>query len=230
MISLVRYFSILILCLLNFNTIYAFEKLYNFENLELNPEKDILFLDLDHTLMEPISYEGSDPWFRSLMAAAHPENREFVIELYNTIQHKTDVRLTDQALAELWIKWTTQRIPMIGLTARSLALAETTHRQLQGLGINFLYEDNYHVAHPDFDIKDHIIFTAGSPKGLVLKRILLQHPELLDKRIVFIDDSLHNLESVDNDLKNLGVRYDLYHYDESSKRYHQASCVRPAMF
>jgi len=206
--------------------IFAYQQLNHFNQLNLSPQTHVVFWDLDHTLMEPLRYEGSDSWFRELMAVATPEEKSVVINLYCAIQQKTKVRPTDESLPGLWQEWTQQGIPMIGLTARSADLAEITHAQLKSIDLDFNYKDNFSVDISDLSINKHIIFMNGSSKGKALIAVLNKYPELKQKKIIFIDDSPHNLEAVEQALQVLKLDYEVYHYPHSAERYQQLSSLR----
>ena len=207
--------------------LFAYKQLQQFEHLDLSPTDHVVFWDLDHTLMEPLRYEGSDPWFRELMAHANDEEKDAVLSIYHAVQYKTQVRPTDPALPTLWRHWSKQAIPMLGLTARSSTLAETTHNQLKSIDLDFHYIGNLNIAVSELNIDRHIIFMSGASKGTALKAIFEAYPELRKKKIIFVDDSHHNVQAVEAALQDIGVDFEVYHYPHSADRYHQTSHVQP---
>jgi hypothetical protein len=214
------------LTLFFYTTAWAIENLYSFKELRFQPSRDIVFWDLDHTLIEPVLYEGSDPWFQSLWSLASDQaTKNNVIELYNKVQERAEVRLTDPELLKLWSDWTQQKLLMFGLTARGTVLDSVTERQLKDVGLKFKYDGAYLIDEHYDCFRNQILFASGASKGATLRNFLLQHPELMNKKIIFIDDSSHNIQSVDEALQRLGLDYEVYHYQVSSRRYHDAKRV-----
>lgn len=185
---------------------------------------DVVFWDIDHTLIEPLTYEGSEPWFQSLYGAAmtiSEEAKKNVIELYNHFQFKTEVRLTEPSLKDFWPAWKQKGVVMFGLTSRSTTLASRTHDQLQSVGLSFDKTNHQYATDPI--LVNNILFTAGGHKGKVLKDFLKQNPELSRKRIIFVDDSLKNIQAVESELSQLDFDIEIYHYEQSAHRYHKIS-------
>ncbi len=187
-------------------------------------EGDVVFWDIDHTLIEPLTYEGSEPWFQSLYGAAMTINEEaksYVIQLYNHFQLKTEVRLTEPSLKDFWPAWKRKGVLMFGLTSRSTTLADRTHTQLQSVGLDFDKTTHQYCAQPI--LVDNILFTAGGHKGKVLKDFLKENPDLSKKRIIFVDDSIKNIQAVESELSQLDFDVEIYHYEQSAHRYHKIS-------
>lgn len=213
------------MCLLFFlnSFVYSWNELKNYEDLTIDYETDLIVWDLDHTLIEPLHYEGSEPWFQNLLKNSREGNVAFehVIALYCASQKNITLRLTDPQLPSRWEDWMSHHVPMLGLTSRSYELAKHTCDHLEKLSVPFTEHVFDHELFPDLAYKG-IVFTSGGAKKDFLKAILKAHPQYRQKRIIFIDDTLHHIESMEKWLQEEGLEYKAYLYTPSREKFEKA--------
>lgn len=192
--------------------------------------KTLLVTDLDHTVMEPLTYEGSEPWFQHMYDLARPHEKKVAIDFYCRVQDSIQMRPVEPSLPLEWQKWRQcEGVALIGLTSRSYSLAAITHDDLSQLGMTF--PDTWLV---DTEIPgvayDGILFASGRNKGEIMDLFLQTHPQYQSWQIIFIDDSYHHLEFVG---KILEEKYSatpkplLFHYPTSRNRYDKARFISP---
>ncbi len=220
----IKFVRIFFFSLLSFSSAFAIEILHSFEDLHFNPQTDLVLWDLDHTLIEPCTYEGSEPWFLQLYQTAKSTgNGSSAIDLYCAVQNQVTLRVTDEILVSKWSQWA-GRVPMIGLTSRSFCLADITHEHLRCLHIPL---DCVHFDSMVFpEAASHgILFTSGGVKKDFLHRILQAHPEYRFRKIIFIDDSMSHLELMEAYLQQEGIAHEVYLYQASREKYESARLI-----
>lgn len=188
---------------------------------EYNESTCVIF-DIDNTLARPHGHLGSDQWFRWLIdqyeksGKSRHEAVELVmprlLEIMNYIWMEPVESITPQVIKELQERGVT----VIALTARSLDLTYRTISQLDHIGITFAVKGPRHcpiiygTGKPALYI-DGILFSGNYKKGEVIAHWFDQinyHP----KKVIFVDDLLHNIESVKEALHRyhysfIGIRY-----------------------
>lgn len=211
---------------------YEIEKINSIFELasHLTPQT-LLITDLDHTLMEPLTYEGSEPWFQHMIHLGTPHEKTVAIDFYCKIQSNIQMRAVESALPVEWQKWKQLAdVATIGLTSRAYCLASITHEQLSLIGVGFpntwLIDDEMPgIAY------DGILFASGRNKGEVVDKFLQTHPQFQSWKIVFIDDSYHHLEFVGSTIETKyphAPKPILLHYSTSRERFEKARFV-PAL-
>ena len=189
---------------------------------EYNQSTCIVF-DIDNTLARPHGHLGSDQWFnwsvklyeKQGMARKKAVDEIIMPRLLQFMAHSWLEPVepnTPAVIKELQEKG----VMVVALTARSLDLTYRTIEQLAHIGITFAGTGprNCPIAYgegkPALYI-DGIIFSGHHKKGEVLTHWFDQidyHP----KKIIFIDDGLKNIESVqralaDHNYSFIGIRY-----------------------
>ncbi len=179
-------------------------------------EGTLLVFDLDNTVMRPAQTLGTDQWFEylvkeyvgELMGAGTPEETavsqaiDKALLLWNKVQRVTEIQLVEKETADIIQKAQKAKIPVMALTARPSDLIETTQKQLKSNGVDFTINPPYAK---DLEFRDQVPaqFTKGvtyiGPKNVkgsalitFLKKIGLQ-----PKKIVFVDDKVRHVKSVD---------------------------------
>ena len=222
--SFLSYLSALTVSLIITPYAWAWEVLHSYESLELDPQKHLVLWDLDHTLIEPSTYEGSEPWFQYLLhTARNVLPSEDIVALYCRSQEHIILRLTDPVLAEKWLQWN-GAVPMIGLTSRSYSLASLTHGHLNRLGIPFQHSFFEASLFPSV-ASQGILFTSGGVKRDFVKQLMEQNPEYRQRTVIFIDDSSHHLDLVEKYLNQEGIACKIYLYSASREKYETAKLV-----
>lgn len=99
------------------------------------------------------------------------------------------------------------------MTARSSVLQATTLQQLKTLRHDFI--ESFPTIKNTELLKDHlkdgVIFSGSTPKGELLKLIIDNSEQKFD-RIIFVDDRLYNLESVEASFVGSPIRLQSYRY------------------
>ncbi len=186
-----------------------------FDILVEHADQDTLVIfDIDNTLARPENSLGSDEWFCHTVNEKINQGYDYLNAVYSTLpvayylHFNLPLVVTDPLIPTIINNLIAQKINVIALTSRGLYLAERTHEQLQSIGISF-WMDHSHtefllsLTHPCL-YKHNIIFTSNNDKGetlLAFLAMLNYHP----KKIIFIDDKMHHVESLENALKNINV-------------------------
>jgi hypothetical protein len=123
-------------------------------------------------------------------------------------------------------------IPVIALTAAEAAqmgeiedFADFRVNQLREFGFDFrgtfpktdslkLAKSSEKKFHPLF--KSGVLFSSDHPKGEVLKQFLSEL-QLFPKKVVFVDDRLDFLQSVEGAMNELGIEFIGFHYTAAEK-------------
>jgi len=171
-----------------------------------------LVVDLDNTIMHPLQIRemeeaegelGSDQWFEKLFLQAkalvhsQPSTVEQLLELYHEVQHQLLMQPVEENTVMIIQRLQDLGVPIVGLTARSEVLKETTIKQLQEIGINL----------------EWIIFCDGKNKGECAERFLKGLPPAdWPGHIVMIDDKKKHLESVKIAVEKLGIEFNGVRY------------------
>ena len=121
-------------------------------------------------------------------------------------------------LAKSWVPG------QLRLTSRSYSLASLTHSHLNRLGIPF--------QHAFFDsnlfpgaVSQGILFTSGGVKRDFVKKLIEQNPHYRQRTVVFIDDSSHHLDLVEQYLHKEGIACQVYLYSGSREKYETAQLI-----
>jgi hypothetical protein len=199
--------------------------IYNYiTESEYNRDTLVMF-DLDNTLITPPAHSdlGSDQWFYALFqrelkeGLTEQEAINTILPLYKQVIAYIDFVAVEHDTSVVVSSLQKRGISVIGLTARSLDLARRTVEQLAHIGIIFDKTDpeecpiKYGTGKPALYLGG-IIFTGNYSKGEVVAAWLKQI-DYKPKKIIFIDDKLKNVVSVEQALckRNFpfyGLRYD----------------------
>jgi len=196
----------------------------------------LLVFDLDNTLIVPDGDLGSDHWFYFLLrkyqeidhlSADAAEDR--AMEVWNRVQSGLAVHTVEAGTADLIRKQQDRGIVTIGLTARTPDIADTTLTQLHGASVDL----GRHTACAfDFEwwCHDIVKYQAGilfvgdlSSKGEALTQFLTGL-SLRPKRVVFVDDRLTQVSSVNEAMCAMGIECLAFRYgflDERVARFNR---------
>ena len=183
----------------------------------------LVILDIDNTLLMPAQELGSDQWFRYRLdcyrkeGKTYPEALEFALPEWEAIQNITDVLVVEETTPEVIRNLQKlERVRIIGLTTRGLALAMRTVQQLDKVGIDLSVsaptKDEIPLLNPHAILfRKGVLFTAGTHKGRGLQKLLAKL-EYMPKKIVFINDKRGNLRQLEEGVNELhipfiGLRY-----------------------
>lgn len=191
--------------------------------IEDEEETWVLF-DLDQTLIESSFSIGSGAWWKHLRSQPYV-SQNLHAHLTHWVAGQVPVRPMEESLPELIQQLQKQGLLVLGLTARGKNewfrftiddVQHLTHRQLSSIG----YSLHQTVVPWDFENIDPesslvpaygVLFTSHVPKGIFLKDFL-EAIQYTPKKIVFVDDKMDQVRSVEEALEALnipfvGVRY-----------------------
>lgn len=199
------------------------------------PSKTLFLFDLDDTIFDSFSMLGSKAWRRYIVEATKKidisENWHDIFSFALAQKHplKTVETLTSSFVKELQEKGHV----VCGLTSRERKLWYNmpkdgvdilTIEQLNSVNVDFnnkSLENVYPYLSGDSEYFKGVFFANIDPKGDYLLHVFAnatQYPE----KIIFIDDKLSQVESVDNALSKLRVTHECYSYyaiDEKGKSF-----------
>ena len=209
--------KILLLLLASFS--YAYEFLNNLSELPVTTQGSTIYVfDIDHTLLEPYSFIGSEAWFKQLMSKSTDFDQD--IALYNLVQLVTPMTVTESGLSNLVNGLHAQNHTVFFITSRGPAIQAVTEEQLRNNALSATSSKDYCSMSAQHGVCRHnTYFTAGGNKGLALLEMLEQFPDFKKSHVIFIDDQAKHLESVSQALSRLGVSSQVYHYTQSIDKF-----------
>ena len=210
------------------------------EVIETNSYKDVLkyitadtlvVTDLDNTVIEPVQTLGSDQWGeamgKKLLAAGFqkPQAVEMHVSMFALIQQYTKVKTVETDTANIIDELKKSKIPVLGLTARPVYIADRTIDLLKSVNLNLTgLEEVADIMKLDQN-PNEIVYKSGvvfvgpmNNKGLVLKSIVDQLKNSHFKRIIFVDDKSHHTVNVDKAFENSGIEVKSLRYGAADVR------------
>jgi hypothetical protein len=189
--------------------------------------ESLVILDIDDTLLVPVQMLGCDPWFiHRLNFYLEQGNYAFALDKalaeWEGVRHLTKIKIVEEGTEEVIRELQEKNICVMGLTTQGLALATRTTKQLKHLNINLSKtapsnEDHYFINGHGVLYRSGILFTAGSPKGEALMK-LLEILSLKPKHIVFINDKLTHVRDVEGSVELSGIEFTGLRYTFSDER------------
>lgn len=181
----------------------------------------LVIFDIDNTILQPVQTLGSDQWFscevKKLVAggSTEPDAVDRVIPLWMQIQTRSAVMAVESNTPQIIRELQARRYPVMTLTARDARLAVVTTSQLKSVGVGLVPIANGPIrvgGDPSTLVTGGIVFAGPkNVKGEVLKSFLMER-NLHPKRIVFVDDKPHHVESVGKALAGTGIAYYGFRY------------------
>lgn len=177
----------------------------------------LIIFDIDNTIAEPCCELGSDQWFAHHCVKKMGEGLTYeqaiqvTAPIYHAIQHRIGLKAVEPYTPKLIATLQERGIAMIGLTMRSMDLADRTIKQLHHLEIDFTLSAphdahiNLATAFPTL-FKQGIIFSNCRAKDLALLAFF-KHIDYMPRTIIFIDDKLINLKEVEKAVTALGIEF-----------------------
>lgn len=199
------------------------------KDFEKEIKKDTLVLfDLDETTITTSSYLGSKAWFNHLEVKTVqwkvPEKK--LISLICKVIQKAPYVPVHKGTPKLIAKLQEEGHLVFALTGRLKVapwdpkFAATTQKHLASAGVDFTLTQ---LPSRFIDKKVHpslahgIIFSSWQPKGPVLKHFL-EHYKHRPAKVVFIEDDLESLKSVEAAMKEMKIPFVGFHYRYSEKK------------
>lgn len=182
-------------------------------------EKTLVVFDIDNTLLRQDSMIGTHQWGDYMkeraMRAGVPENeaKQYQYRVFGQLQDKLNVVPVENEVLDLLKTLEIKNIKHFALTARSAILKDVTSKQVETLKHNF--SKSFPLQNDLTKIEKHlhqgIIFSGDVPKGQLLKTIVENSPNEFD-HIVFVDDKLYNLESIEKSFTNNPIKLESFRY------------------
>lgn len=185
--------------------------------------KDTLVIfDIDNTIARPPTDLGSDQWFYALwnklvgLGYSEQEIIDLLVPLQTYIEQYTRLVPVEPQTVQIINDLHAKGITVIALTTRSVQRHHTTVELLDQLGVLFTptTPHEFPIPYPDGKcgfFADGIIFSGQCDKGELLT-LWLKRMGHQPKKIIFIDDKMKNIQSVEKALHKLnypviGIRY-----------------------
>lgn len=189
-------------------------------------ENTAIFFDLDNTLVEPVQHFGSVQWGehyekRLLDTGKTLKEVEAILQPYwNKLLPDLSMRLLDQTAPNIIRELQQKGHLVLGLTARDVVDAIYTHPLLDQYGIRFECE----YADQEISMRYPAIFERGilftgihNTKGETLVELLKQINHF-PQRVLFVDDKLNHVQSLEGPLAALNIDYIGVRYSKADKR------------
>jgi histidinol phosphatase-like enzyme len=221
-----------------FAKIMEFSELKHFQHILEQANQDTLVIfDVDHVLIMPTNeYTLSRPIYRTqlwqeLKDKLPEEKFEY---LFSIVVFKAKWQLVDDNILQTLSHLNSNKIPTIALTALNtgkLGIINNREdlriKELSSLGINFKsmspFSKDKIIIHELENkhgipmLKNGIILTAELDKGQVLEYIL-NNQNYRPKSIIFVDDKLINIQSIESICERYNIKCCGIHYTAVAKR------------
>ena len=222
------------------NTNYAFI----IESNRLNAVLDyitslntLVIFDIDNTLAHPTQELSSDEWFCYMVESKMAQGFDYLTAVYYALpktyyaQFNIPLEPTEQYIPELITELINNNVAVMALSTRSLFTAERSLEQLDNININFYVprinpDDLVLPMHYPCFYKRGILFGGNNDKGEALLS-LLDMMNYYPDTIIFVDDKMKYLLSVEKALQNHTIRFIGIRYsgcDERVKNFDPTKC------
>lgn len=187
-------------------------------------EDTLVLFDLDHTLFEATTAWGHGATFHHAIEKGKQEGLDVLTAVESVYGRWADaqkacrVKPVEAITPEVIRTLQDQSIKVIGLTHRQIRVSIASLDQLASIGVDF---DRTAIHHEQVDLDgfvapvrylEGVLFVADyNDKGEVLAAFL-NKIGYRPKKVVFIDDAMRNLVSVEKALAPLGVAVTGLHY------------------
>jgi FMN phosphatase YigB (HAD superfamily) len=228
-----KYFSVLLLMFSQFPSFKAWAEIHEVKSMKevqnhVTPDSVVVF-DLDNTVLEAKQMLGSDQFFGFLVKRAEEaglqgkDPKKLASLQATNIQPVSEVQFVEEMTLD-WVKQLQrQKIKVIALTARPPAWAKETLKQVASLGLDFqqtapsLPSQTREIGSGAHYEKGVIFLPSGFEKGKALKEFL-KRTHLKPVKIIFLDDKLYNVESVDSAMLANGVESQAFRYGAADEK------------
>lgn len=198
--------------------------IFNYIEPNEHNAQTLVIFDLDNTLMHPDKHLGSDQWFYQRVAyfeaqgMKHQDAINATLPRYFQVMYYVWMQPVQENTVQVVHQLQNKKVTTIALTARSLDIAYRTIEQLDHIGITF--DGKGPVKCPITYQRDNkkpamylhgIIFCGDHDKGEVIAD-WFNRIKYYPKKIIFIDDKMKNIVSVEKALHKrdypfIGIRY-----------------------
>lgn len=189
----------------------------------------LVILDIDDTLLVPVQMLGCDEWFTRRLALHKKEGMSAAASLeaslaeWLAVRHLTEMEMVESGTHEIVRTIQNQGYTVMALTTQDVALATRTKLHLLEHEIDLTHkapskEEHYlNVDGRGVLFSSGILFTGGCHKGRALFG-LLEKLGYTPQRILFINDKLTHLQSLEETAKQKSVEFIGLRYGYSDAR------------
>ena len=185
---------------------------------QLSPDTLVVF-DIDNTLIRQNHMIGTHQWGDYISeravrsGVATDEAKQIQYRAFAEVQPYAQVVPVEEGVKNILSSLSQKNIKHFALTARAAQLKDITKTQIKIL--NHSFAESF-PAQKDQNIlegylDDGIIFSGSTPKGELLKKII-ENSTTQITHIIFIDDKLYNLESVEKSFAESNIILESYRY------------------
>lgn len=220
-ILILAFISLQISWQLSSQALGAIHELQSYQDLQTSTwnQETLVVFDIDNTIIRQDQMIGTHQWGDYLYERARRRGvseglaREAQHQAFAEVQPYLEVVPVEDKIKILLKNLEVRGIPHFALTARSASLKPITLLQLQVVQHDF--DKNFPVQIDksvlNGVLEGGVIFATGTPKGELLKKII-ENSKRRPKKIVFIDDRLYNLESVEKSFEQSNIIIESYRY------------------
>ncbi len=189
---------------------------------------NLVLIDLDNCLIESKSSYGHLFWFDDILekmlaeGIALDEAVQLTYPRWNDSQMHIEVFLRDEQAALQIRSLQEKGIEVVAYTHRHPSILEATLKQLQSVGVDFK-ESSPCVESFYLEMSQSPLFHSGilfihdaNEKGEVLSAFL-KKINRKPKKLIFIDDTLRHIKSVEGAAKSLDIEFIGYHFTYQAK-------------
>lgn len=194
----------------------------------IDPVGTLVIFDIDNTLAHPTQELSSDEWFSYLVDKKVAEGFDYLTSVDYILpkafyaQFSIPLEPTEPHIPELIAYLIDENVAVMALTSRSIFIAERTVEQLDNINITFfipnISPDDLVLSMKDPSFyKQGILFGGNNDKGQVLN-YFFKTMKYYPKKIIFIDDKMKNLLSVEKAVSACGIPFVGIRYSGSDAR------------
>lgn len=196
-------------------------------NNQYGAENVLVVADIDNTLLTSATDLGGDIWYQwqrgKLAVKPTPEQQVSCLfeDAISLLYELAPMNLTEAQVPDLLNQWQESGNTLLLLTSRGPKNRAATERELYRNDINVTRAalsptDNPNPVYRqklerEMSYSRGLMMTTGMNKGLMLEWILTTTARKFDA-IVFIDDSQHNIENMENAWQQQNVDMRIFHY------------------
>jgi hypothetical protein len=188
--------------------------------------RTLIVFDIDNTILEPVQTLGTDQafgyWVEQEVKKGKPKDVA-VVETFKKamlVAPVSEVRAVERKTPEFIAALQSSGLPVVALTARPGNWVRGTLKQLASLNVSFKHSaprlPKARYQHADY--ADGVLFLAHpSNKGDALVEYV-RATGIEPTRILFIDDKVNNVESVEKSLNETSYEHASFRYGAADER------------
>jgi len=200
----------------------------------IDHHETLVIFDIDNTILELPDGKGSPQWVMALIKHGQSLGLDYT-QAYNIIKPvihdifmTTVVKPVEPETALIIAQLQQQNIHVIGLTARSTPTVNDTIKHLDSIAISLKstglsLKSPLEIAHLPFpneiQYQEGILFCGFNPKGSMLQT-LLKSTAYTPEKIIFVDDQIKDLASVEKTAAEMKIPFIGFHYTHLAEKVH----------